>query len=88
MSDIRIDSEKELIEELLKSKVYKEFTQKWLQPKIERERRAWKLLVQHRGKYTYDILNDIFDTVDLYEGGKRWFGALLAAPNRNLIFEA
>ena len=47
MSDIRIDSEKELIGELLKSKVYEEFTQKQLQPKIERERRAWKLLVQH-----------------------------------------
>ncbi len=55
MSDIRIDSEKELIEELLKSKVYKEFTQEQLQPKIERELRAWKLLVQNRGKYTYDI---------------------------------
>jgi len=88
MSDIRIDSEKELIEELLKSKVYKEFAQKHLQPKIERESRAWELLVQHRGKYTYDILNEIFDTVDLYNGSKRWFGALLATPNRNLIFEA
>ena len=88
MSDIRIDSEKELIGELLKSRVYKEFTQKQLQAKIERESRAWKLLVQHRGKYTYDILNEIFDTVDLYDGSKRWFGALLATPNRNLIFEA
>jgi hypothetical protein len=88
MSDIRIDSEKELIEEVLKSKVYKEFTQKRLQSKIERERRGWKLLIQHRGKYTHDILNQIFDTLDLYEGKKRWFGALLATPNRNLIFEA
>lgn len=88
MSDIRLDSEKELIEELLKSKVYEEFNQKYLQSKIERERRAWRLLTQHRGKYTYDILNEIFDTIDLYEGRKRWFGALLATPNRNLIFEA
>jgi len=88
MSDIRIDNEKELIEELLKSKVYKEFTQKYLPSKMDREHRAWKLIVQHRGKYTYDILNAIFNTVDLYEGSKRWFGALLGPPNRNLIFEA
>jgi hypothetical protein len=88
MADIRIDGEKELIGELFKSNLYKELTQKYLQPKIERERRAWKLLIQYRAKYTYDILKEIFDTVDLYEGGKRWFGALLATPNRNLIFEA
>ena len=30
-------------------------------------------------------LNKIFDTVDLDDNNKRWFGMLLATPNRNLI---
>ncbi len=86
MAEIRIDSEKKLIEELVTSKAYQEFKSKQLKPKIEREKRAWKLLDEHRGRFTREILNQVFDTVDLFEGSKRWFGALLATPNRNLIF--
>lgn len=88
MSEIRVASEKELIGEVKESKAYKRFRAKESQPKIERERRAWQLLQEYRGRYTKDALIQIFDTVDLYEGGKRWFGALLATPNRNLIFES
>jgi hypothetical protein len=88
MSEIRFDNEQELIEELLRSKAYEEFRNKQLQPKIEREKQAWKLLGEYKGQYTRDALNLIFDTVDVYDGNKRWYGALLATPNRNLIFES
>jgi hypothetical protein len=86
MAEIRVDTEQELMEELLQSAAYKEFKAKALQPKIDREKRAWELLLQHKGHFTRDSLNQIFDVVDHYEGKKRWFGSLLATPNTNLIF--
>ena len=88
MSEIRFDSEQKLIDGLLQSRAYEDFKKKPLHLKIEREKRAWKLLEEHRGRYTKDALNHIFDTVDFTENNKRWFGALLATPNRNLIFES
>ncbi|MGA3284897.1 MAG: hypothetical protein ABSD57_10630 [Verrucomicrobiota bacterium] len=88
MSEIRLNNEKELIEEILRGKAYEEFRNEHLQRKIEREKRAWKLLEEHKGHYTLEILNRVFDTVDLYENNKRWFGQMLATPNRNWIFES
>ena len=88
MSEIRVDSEKELVDEILRSKAYSEFHKEQLQPKIQRERDAWRLLQEHRGRYSLEILNRIFDTVDFFENNKRWFGAMLATPNRNWIFES
>lgn len=88
MAEIRLNSENELIEEILRGKACEEFRKKYLQPKIERERHAWELLQGQRGHYTLEILNRVFDTVDFYEKNKRWFGHMLAAPNRNLIFES
>jgi len=85
---IQFGSEDQLIEALSSSRVYKDFHTNQLQHKIDRERRAWKLLEEHKGQYTEEILNRIFDTVDFYETNKRWLGQLLAPPNRNLIFES
>lgn len=85
MSEIRFDSEKELVEGIKQSQVYKDFSSKYIGPKIDREKEAWRLLSEHRGQYTREILNQVFDTVDLDPNNKRWFGSLLAAPNRNLI---
>jgi len=88
MAKIRIDSESELIEELRKSKAYQEFRNEQLPHKIKREQQAWSLIQKNNGQYTKDALNHIFDTVDFYEGNKRWFGQLLATPNRNWVFES
>lgn len=88
MPEIRVDSEKELIDELLQSKAYREFKNDQLKLKIDREKRAWSLIEEKRGRYNRDNLNLIFDTVDLFGGKRRWFGALLATPNQNLIFES
>jgi hypothetical protein len=43
-TDSADEAEKELVEEILRSKAYDEFRKVYLQPKVERERRAWKLL--------------------------------------------
>jgi MoxR-like ATPase len=82
------DNEKELIEGFRKSHLYQEFRSKFLQQKIDREKAAWQLLNKNRGRYTEQILKRIFDTVDQnQQNKKRWFGPLLAAPNRKRIFE-
>lgn len=88
MSEILLNNEKELIEEILRRKAYEEFRKEGLQPKAEREKRAWNLLLEHKGHYTQEILDEVFDTVDLHENNKRWFGQMLATPNRNWIFES
>lgn len=88
MTEIRFDSEKELLEGIKQSQVYKEFASRYLGPKIDREKEAWRLLNEHRGQYTSEILNQVFDTVDLDPNNKRWFGSLLGAPNKNLIFSS
>jgi len=82
------DNEADLaIHRLLESDHYLDFRQNRLPQKITREIDAWKLVQESRGNYTRDTLDQIFDTVDL-EGNERWFGSLLAAPARNLIFSA
>ncbi len=86
MADIKVNSEQELMEILLQSAAYKDFMSHYLPAKLDREQLAAGLLREHRGNYTQDVLNRIFDTVDIVEGNKRWFGQMLAAPNRNLIF--
>ncbi|BBO66907.1 hypothetical protein DSCA_08370 [Desulfosarcina alkanivorans] len=78
--------EKQLIEQIRQTDDYKDFKKVQLEPKIDRERRAWELLEKYRGAYTQEALNEIFDTVDLNPNNVRWFGSLLAHPNRNLIF--
>ena len=80
-------TESNLINTLKTTKDYLDFKNSGIQDKIKRERKAWELLKSNRGKYTADVLTNIFDTVDLYETNKRWFGQLLATPNRNLIFK-
>lgn len=87
MAKIRITTEQALIHGLLKSESYQGFCANSLAPKIERERRARELLEPNRGGYSKDILDSVFDTADLESSGKRWFGSLLAAPNRNLMLE-
>ncbi len=87
MTEILLNNEKDLIKKIKENQIYKHFQARDFQYKVEREKRAWQLLQEYRGRYTQDILNQIFDTVDIYEGSKHWFGALLATPNRNLIFQ-
>ena len=43
---------------------YKSFFKEHLQPKIEREKKAKELLLEYRGKYTEEILKEVFDTFD------------------------
>jgi hypothetical protein len=88
VAEIRIDSEQVLVHEILQSVAYKEFKARQLHPKIDREKRAWELILEHRGQFTREALNQVFDVVDHFEGYKRCFGSLLATPNRNLIFAA
>ncbi len=89
MAETYISNESDLMAQLLDSPAWKNFRTKDLPLKIERETRAWELLKQHQGGFTKDILNEIFDTVDTVpNSGARWFGALLATPNRNLIFQS
>jgi 5-methylcytosine-specific restriction enzyme B len=86
MSEIRFDSEQELVEGIKQSQVYEEFATKHLGHKIEREKEAWRLVTEHRGRYTREILDHVFDTVDLNQDNQPHFGSLLGKPNRNLIF--
>lgn len=89
MAEIRIATEQDLIHKLLKSTHYQDFRAIFLAPKIERERRARRLLEENRSRYNKAILDDVFDTADLQQpSGNRWFGELLASANRKLMFEA
>src|SRR5207249_5944795 len=76
----------QLIAEIKRSAHYKYFLADRFKKKAIRELEAWKLLRTNRGKYTKKLLTHVFDVVDGEEHG-RWFGALLATPNRNSIFE-
>lgn len=86
MASLLIESEKQLIDEIRHSDLYSDFLKIRLKHKIEREQKAWQLLLDNRGKYTTELLNSIFDIVDLEGSKTRWFGSLLATPNKNLIF--
>jgi hypothetical protein len=48
MSKIQVKNEDELVQVLREGKAYKEFTDKYLQAKIEREKKAWVQLVTKR----------------------------------------
>ena len=50
MTEIRFESEKELIEGIKQSQVYKEFLSKYLGPKIDREKKAFRSLAELRGQ--------------------------------------
>ena len=82
-----MQSEDDLVQRI-KIEFYQVFQSRDLQPKKAREKAAWNLLRTNRGNYTQQLLNQIFDTVDRdpYAPNQRWFGQLLAKPNRNLIF--
>ena len=84
MEKITFETEADLIRKFKETTWYKDFREKDLQPKIDREKEARKLLSQNRGQYTKEILNNIFDTI----APGRWFGQLLGQPNRNLIFQS
>ena len=88
MTTVRFDNENDLVGAILQSAAYKVFNHKELIRKTDREQLAWNYLKDDRGRQSEDSLNRIFDTVDYYENNKRWFGYLLAQPNRNLIFES
>jgi hypothetical protein len=77
----------ELITKILQNSSYEKFRTQELPYKMERERQAWDLLIEHRGNYTKETLNSIFNKVDSDTHNRRWFGTLLAMPNRNLIFQ-
>jgi hypothetical protein len=82
------EEEEQLILRIRARKAHRQFRAERLQPKINRERQAWDLVRQHRGDYTRAILNTIFDTVDNEPGHTRWFGQMLAQPNRDRIFQS
>jgi len=86
MATLLIESEKQLLDEIRASDPYTNFIKAHLKNKIEREQKAWQLLQANRGQYTKELLNNIFDIVDLEGEKSRWFGSLLAMPNKNLIF--
>ena len=89
MAEILIENEGSLVKAIRESEeAYGDFHNNRLKGKMERESQAWTILTANRGKYSKDLLNHLFDTVDFYEPNKRWFGNLLATPNRNLIFES
>lgn len=88
MAEIRINDEQQLIEIILDSAIYKDFKENHITYKKKREQEAWNLINSNKGKFTEDLLNRIFDIVDLDKNNSRWFGPLLAKPNRNLIFES
>ena len=88
MTQIRIDSEAELVEAIRASHSYKDFRDRRLGKKIKREQETWNRLQEHQNAYTQEILNAVFDKVDFEEPNQRWFGVLLATPNRNRIFES
>ena len=75
-----------MIDALLGSMSCIKFRSEQLQHKIDREQLAWKLIREYKGAYTVKNLNRIFDIVDKTARNKRWFGPLLADPNRNNIF--
>src|SRR4030042_2509430 len=86
MASLLIESENQLLDEIRHSDLYSDFLSVHLKHKIDREQKAWKLLLANRGQYTAELLNSVFDTVDLEGSKTRWFGSLLATPNKNLIF--
>jgi hypothetical protein len=86
MSEVRGVNKIDMMGEILKSKEYEFFLSEKLQPKIEREELGWQLLQQYHGRYTWDILDKIFDIVD--SNGSHWFGSLLATPNRRHMRKA
>jgi hypothetical protein len=82
-----IHSESDLLAEIKRSAPYEEFRSLHYDNKKRREQTAWELLQTNRGQYSRDFLDQVFDVVDLEGEKTRWFGALLATPNKNLIFE-
>jgi len=88
MREIKIDNEAQLIKTIKESDIYNKFKKEQLDKKIQREKEAWNLVQNNKGIYNKELLNKIFDKVDYFEPNKRWFGQLLAQPNRNLIFES
>ena len=89
MAEILIENEASLVQAIRESEAaFGDFQVNRLKSKVERERKGWDQLRENRGKYTRELLNQIFDLVDFFEPNKRWFGSLLATPNRNLIFES
>jgi hypothetical protein len=88
MTEIKFDNEADLIAAIKKSKNYDEFKSLRLTNKISREREAWDILSNNQGRYSVELINQFFDTVDYFETNKRWFGQMLGQPNRNLIFES
>lgn len=82
----QIKTEDKIIDVLLASISCNKFRAEHLQHKINREQLAWKLIEENKTKYTKEILNKIFDIVDTDTRNTRWFGQLLAVPNRNQIF--
>jgi hypothetical protein len=81
-------NEEKFVQILRRSETYRDFQENYLSTKIKREEQALDLLKSNKGKYTQDILKKVFDTIDIFETNKRWFGQLLATPNRNLIFQS
>lgn len=84
-STLQVKNPKDLIVKLLKSPSGEKFRTIELHHKIEREQNAWKLIQENKGSYCKEMLNEFFDMVDKDTHNRRWFGSLLAAPNRNLI---
>jgi hypothetical protein len=76
----------DIVEHILTTKPYHDFRARLLEHKIKREKIGWDLIQENRNKYTRDNLNKIFDIVDLDPRNLRWFGSLIAMPNRNHIF--
>jgi len=86
MPAIKCQSESELVEAIRREDLFQEFS-KNIAIKADREKVGWNLLQENRGKYSKQILNQVFDAVDGVGTKAYHFGSLLATPNRNLIFK-
>jgi 5-methylcytosine-specific restriction protein A len=88
MEKLVVQSETDLMATIRKSDHFKLVRDRHFPHKVAREEEAWKMLLDHKGRFTPDNLRAIFDKADIDIQNRRWFGQMLSTPNQNLIFQS